>query len=131
MDVIIIDDDKFMKTVFSNLFKDQEISFDVYEDPHEGLESISSNRPHCAIIDYNMPALNGDDLIVLSSQRLQFSHTDFIMITGEEFSEMDRMKLMTLGFQYIFSKKELRSEKFINTINEILETHKTEVKKSA
>ena len=58
MDVIIIDDDKFMKTVFSNLFKDQGISFDVYEDPHEGLESISSNRPHCAIIDYNMPALN-------------------------------------------------------------------------
>ena len=67
-----------------------------------------------------MPLLNGDDLIVISSQKLQFQHTDFIMITGEEFSDIERMKLMTLGFQYIFKKSELRKGEFLSIIKQVL-----------
>ena len=122
MDLIVIDDDKFMVTVFQNLFKDENISYLVVDDPHAGLEIISKEKPKCAIIDYNMPALNGDDLIVISSQKLQFSHTDFIMITGERFTEMDRMRLMTLGFHYIFSKSDLKNEQFLGTIKSIIES---------
>lgn len=120
MDVIVIDDDKFMGNVFENLFKQEGISYKLYDNPHEGLEVISKEQPRCAIVDYNMPLLNGDDLIVISSQKLQFQHTDFIMITGEEFSDIERMKLMTLGFQYIFKKSELRKGDFLSVIKDII-----------
>ncbi len=120
MDIIIIDDDPFMKKVFHSLFKHEHINIEVFENPVEGLEAISMEKPKCAIVDYRMPALNGDDLIIQSSQKLQFQHTDFVMITGEHFGELDRMKLMTLGFQYIFKKSDLKSKLFIDTIKEIV-----------
>ena len=124
MDVIIIDDDKFMATVFENLFGKEGINFKVYDDPHAGLEAISKIQPSCAIVDYNMPALNGDDLIIISSQKLQFQHTDFIMITGEEFTDIERMKLMTLGFQYIFKKSQMKKDNFLETVQVMISDKK-------
>ncbi len=121
MDLLIIDDDKFMKKVFSEIFANRDIDFEIVEDPHIGLDIISDKRPKCAMIDYNMPRLNGDDLIVLSSQKLQFQHTDFVMVTAENFSEMDKMKLMTLGFQYIFKKSEISNGLLVETVKSIID----------
>ncbi len=120
MDLIVIDDDKFMKKVFESILRDQELSYAVYTNPHEGIVAVENDSPCCVVVDYLMPDLKGDELIIKASQKLLFKRSNFIMITGEAVDEMMKMKLMTLGFQYIFSKSEIKSALFLNTIKELI-----------
>jgi CheY-like chemotaxis protein len=120
MDVIVVDDDKFMKNVFDKLFKDTGLSYEVYHDPHEGHDAIVEKRPACVILDYIMPDLRGDELIVKSSQECLFKYCNFVMVSSEQFNDMDRMKLMTLGFLHIFTKEDLNSDAFLQTVQELV-----------
>lgn len=124
MDIIIVDDDKFMAKIFDRVLAKTGLEYSVYQKPHDGLEAIISQKPACVILDYMMPDIKGDELIVRSSQECLFKHCNFIMITGEKFDEMQKMKLMTLGFQYIFSKKEIHSEHFIETVIDLVQDKK-------
>jgi len=120
MDVIVVDDDKFMKKVFDKIFGGTELKYEVYHDPHEGHDAIVEKKPACVVLDYIMPDLRGDELIVKSSQECLFKYCNFVMVSSESFTEMDKMKLMTLGFLHIFTKEDLNSEHFVNTIRELV-----------
>ena len=119
--MLIIDDNYNNQVILKEMLAIEDIQCHAASNAIEALNLLEKeNTYQLAIVDYNMPLLNGDDLIVISSQKLQFQHTDFIMITGEEFSDIERMKLMTLGFQYIFKKSELRKGEFLSIIKQVL-----------
>ncbi|EQC47717.1 response regulator [Bacteriovorax sp. Seq25_V] len=120
MDLIVIDDDKFMKKVFDMILKDQGLNYCVYTNPHEGIVAVENDSPCCVVVDYIMPDLRGDELIIKASQKLLFKKSNFIMITGEAVDEMARMKFMTLGFQYVFAKSDIKSPIFLETIKELI-----------
>jgi len=120
MDIIVVDDDKFMKTVFDKILKDTGLKYEVYHDPHEGHDAIVAKKPACVILDYIMPDLRGDEMIVKSSQECLFKHCNFIMVSSEKFNDLDRMKLMTLGFLHIFTKEDLQSDYFLETVHELV-----------
>ena len=120
MDVIIVDDDKVMQKVFDKIFKDTGLEYEVYHDPHIGHDAIVEKKPACVILDYIMPDIRGDELIVKSSQELLFQHCNFVLVSSEKFDQLGKMKLMTLGFLHIFEKEDLRSDKFVEVIKELV-----------
>lgn len=120
LDLIVIDDDKFMHKVLDGILTNKNISYKFFDDPVLAISEVEKEKPSCVVVDFMMPNLKGDELIVKASQKLLFKTSNFIMITGETLDEMQKMKMMTLGFQYIFSKKELRSDAFVECVLELI-----------
>jgi DNA-binding response OmpR family regulator len=120
LDLIIIDDDKNIGKVFESIFSKTDVSFEIYDCPHEGLQALIEKKPACVVLDYHMPNFRGDEVIVRSSQELLFKYCNFILMTDEEFDEMEKMKLMTLGFQYIFKKTAIHNGHFIDIVKDLV-----------
>jgi DNA-binding response OmpR family regulator len=75
-----------------------------YNDPFEGLQNSIKDRPRIIFVDLNMPGLRGDQIIVKLSEKYIFQTTSVFLFTGDRLSEMEHLKLMTLGFDNIFVK---------------------------
>lgn len=104
VDIIVVDDDPDVGEMFEEIFKNSSYSLEFYARPEDGLKAISEKRPKIAILDFNMPGLTGQEMIVKLSEKLIFKTTSLILISGENFDEMEKIRLMTLGFEKIFQK---------------------------
>ncbi|MDD0852857.1 response regulator [Halobacteriovorax sp. GB3] len=120
LDLIIVDDDKFMGKVFSSMLSGYEINYEFYSDSTEALSAILEHRPKCVLLDYNMPGMNGQDLIVKLSENHIFQHSSIFLITADALSEMDKMRMMTLGFEKLIDKNVLKKETFLEAISDVL-----------
>lgn len=119
-DLIIVDDDEFMGKVFSSMLKDHKLNYSFYSDPEKALMAILEHRPKCVLIDFNMPVLNGQDLIVKLSENHIFQHSAIYLITADSLTQMDKVRMMTLGFEKIIDKNSLKKESFLEAISEVL-----------
>lgn len=83
--VLVVDDEHFMRKVVHTLLTSIGIGA-VFEaaDGLEGLEVIRQERPDAAIVDWNMPKLDGPGFVRLVRSPLTFSYPDIpiIMLTG-------------------------------------------------
>lgn len=118
-ELIIVDDDPFIGKFFADWLKDYIINFQFYSDPEEGLAQIVEQRPKVVILDYNMPVINGHQLIVKLSEAHIFADSAVFLFTGEDMDKMQVMKMMTLGFERVLFKP-LRKEDFIGLLSENL-----------
>ncbi len=83
--VLVVDDEHFMRKVVHTLLTSIGIGA-VFEaaDGLEGLERIRQERPDAAIVDWNMPKLDGPGFVRLVRSPMTFSYPDvpIIMLTG-------------------------------------------------
>ena len=112
VDLVIVDDDPFIGKFFANWLKEYNITFQFYADPEEGLASIVESRPKMIILDYNMPEINGQQLIVKLSEEHIFSDSSVFLLTAEKMDELQVMKMMTLGFEKVLFKPLDRNDFF-------------------
>jgi chemotaxis family two-component system response regulator PixG len=115
VDLVIVDDDPIVGKVLLGMLEEYNINVHFYEDSIEALPRIIEDRPRLVILDYNMPGLDGHQLIVKFSENLIFKTTSVMLFTAEELSEMDNIKLMTLGFEKIIPKP-ISKEQFIEIV---------------
>jgi CheY-like chemotaxis protein len=83
--VLVVDDEHFMRKVVHTLLTSIGIGA-VFEaaDGLEGLDVIRQERPDAAIVDWNMPKLDGPGFVRLVRSPLTFSYPDIpiVMLTG-------------------------------------------------
>jgi CheY-like chemotaxis protein len=104
IDILLIDDSPFMEKVISGLIGDLKLSFHFCSDPEKGLQEVVDFKPKILLLDYNMPGLNGQQVIVKLSEKHIFKDTSVYLLSGEDMDEMQKLRLMTLGFTQLLQK---------------------------
>lgn len=81
--IIVIDDDPDIRDVL-NLTLTEE-GYDCLEaaDGQEGLQLIMTKTPNLVIVDYNMPKMNGPELVAIVKKDILMRHLPIIMLTGK------------------------------------------------
>jgi two-component system, chemotaxis family, chemotaxis protein CheY len=90
MRVLIVDDSKTMRTILRGLMED--VGFAVVEaaDGKEGLARMEAGEPFdLALVDWNMPEMNGLELVRAVRRNARCSTIRLLMVTTE--SEMPRV----------------------------------------
>lgn len=102
--VFLIDDDKFVLKAISKKFRPYEIELWTFTDPEEAIKEMEAHKPEIVFLDYNMPGMSGEDVIVKVSEIKLFCHCSLYLVTSSQFDPQEIIKLKTLGFYDIFEK---------------------------
>ena len=110
--IIIIDDDKFILNVFSRILQKQGYNVDVVETGQETLEKMNEKKYDLALIDVNLPDINGIDLV----SKLNSINPDLIKIVITGFPSIeDATSAMDQGV-IAYLVKPVKSEELIELI---------------
>lgn len=102
--ILLIDDDKFVLKATSKLFRKYDVEVITCMDPEEGLNAVVELKPQLVFLDYNMPGLTGEDVIVKVSEEKAFNDVALYMLSANDFSEAEVIKMRTLGFYNVLNK---------------------------
>ena len=85
MKVMVIDDSGVMRRIHINVLKDQKIEADILEaeDGKRALELAQVNHVDLFLVDWNMPKLDGLELVKTLRLMDEYAETPIIMITSE------------------------------------------------
>ena len=120
--IFLIDDDKFVLKATAKKFRAYDVEVFTFLDPVEALKELVEHKPEIVFLDYNMPGLTGEELIVKVSEVKLFNHCSLYLLSGNDFDENETVKLRTLGF-YNVLKKPLD----IKTIEDVFNMHLPEI----
>ncbi|MCR9204574.1 MAG: response regulator [Halobacteriovoraceae bacterium] len=102
--ILLIDDDKFVLKATSKLFRKYDVEVITCMDPEEGLNAVVDLKPQLVFLDYNMPGLTGEDVIVRVSEEKAFNDVALYMLSANDFTEAEVIKMRTLGFYNVLNK---------------------------
>jgi two-component system chemotaxis response regulator CheY len=97
MDALVIDDSKAMRKILSRILLD--LGFEVVEAANgsDGLEQLEEGlTPHLALVDWNMPVMNGYEFIREVRSRTQYADVRLMMVTTET-GEKEMTKALEAG----------------------------------
>ncbi|MFH2202280.1 MAG: ATPase, T2SS/T4P/T4SS family [Elusimicrobiota bacterium] len=80
--VLVVDDSKDYRDVVHYLLKEKGYEVDTAEDGNEGLQKALRDHPDLILLDFNMPGLNGYELIQELRGHEEMRKTPMIMFTG-------------------------------------------------
>lgn len=86
MNVLIVDDSRIIRNVMKNILAERGIPEESIREAPDGREAmrILAEQPiHLVLLDWNMPNLNGLDLVKMLRAKEQFKDLPIIMITSE------------------------------------------------
>lgn len=119
LDLIIVDDDPIIADVLKKMLNNYELEIKVFQNALEAQEEIIKTRPRLVILDYLMPDLNGDQLIVKLSEACLFQDVSIFLLTGSQIDSTQEIKLRTLGFEQIIYKP-LKKKELIQKIETVI-----------
>lgn len=86
MNILIVDDSRIMRNIVKNsLLKNRKLSFESYEanNGKDAFDILESNSIDVLLLDWNMPQLNGLDLVKKLRSMDKYISLPIIMITSE------------------------------------------------
>ena len=98
--ILLIDDDKNFLEETRQLLEEAGYEGRVCPDSRKGLEEVQQYSPDCIILDMNMPALDGQDLLLLLHRK--YPELPVIMCSG--LSNMDERYLLKSGAMEVLQK---------------------------
>lgn len=92
--LLLLDDDSNLGFNLKLYFEDEAIDCELFENSEGALESLKSNKYHCAIVDIRLPGMDGEEFI---KNALQVdANLKFIIHTGSTHFTLSK-ELMDLG----------------------------------
>ncbi len=102
--VLIVDDSSAIRTLIRSIVEDiGEVNVFEASTGFEALKTLPTQRIDLALIDINMPDINGLELTNFIKSSEQYRHIPVIIITTES-SDEDRKKGLGLGAQAYITK---------------------------
>ncbi len=102
--VFLIDDDKITLKAVAKLFRPYDVEVYTYSNPVEGLEAINEHRPQLVFLDYMMPEMSGEEVIVKVSEAKLFKDCALYLLSATDFDDLHVIKFKTLGFYDVLHK---------------------------
>lgn len=89
MKVLVVDDSKVTRGMIGRILR--EFGFQIIEASNglEALEKVRLERPELALVDWNMPEMNGYDFIKAVRSDPEYDNMKIMMVTTE--SDIDQM----------------------------------------
>jgi CheY-like chemotaxis protein len=116
--VLVIDDDAFMLRVISDLLEKAGFQVLVQESPVGATQVIMRERVDAAIIDWNLPTLQGDDVVRLLRTWDEVKNLPLLLITGAPDDTLETIRTELPGV-IVLSKTNIR-EQLVATLGSIL-----------
>lgn len=120
VNVLIVDDSAVMRKMILKTMRMSGLSLgEVYEaaDGKQGLKALNENWIDLAMVDINMPTMNGVEMIESLRQNPEFKDMPVIVVSTES-SETRIKHLLSLGARFIH--KPFSPEKIRDTIDDLL-----------
>jgi CheY-like chemotaxis protein len=122
MDILVIDDSKFVRSLLRNRLQDS--GYEVGElDPtslFEVLSAIHANRPRLVITDYEMPFCNGEAILTAIREDPTLKGTPVIVLSSHREEELVE-RLTNLGLAgYVL--KPVKPEELVKIVQRFFET---------
>jgi two-component system chemotaxis response regulator CheY len=97
MEALVIDDSRAMRKILSRILADIGFSVSEAANGSEGLERLEEGaRPQLALVDWNMPVMNGYEFVRAVRARQQYADVRLMMVTTET-GEKEMMKALEAG----------------------------------
>ena len=113
MTALIIDDEKEICLLVSNLLRKEGVSCEMAHDLSSGLQKINDNSYNLVFLDLNLP--DGYGLDAVSEIKTQ-SDLGYLFIISAHDSEEERKRALSLGVAG-FIKKPFSKRDIMNTLN--------------
>ena len=104
MKVLIVDDSRAMRLIVRRSLRQAGFGghdFSEAASAEDALEQIKASRPHVVLLDWNMPGMNGIDLV--EQHRSEFEGIRFGFVTSEASAEM-RARAANAGARFFITK---------------------------
>lgn len=95
MKVLIIDDDQFIRTIYSASLTQENIEAISADNGDEGIEKIKSEHPDIILLDMLMPGKSGDEILAVIKSDPVMKNIPIIVISAlSQESDITRVKEM-------------------------------------
>jgi two-component system, OmpR family, response regulator len=119
MDILIAEDDGFLRTVFSNELTKAGFTVIAVEDGDAALDVMRRDPPKLVLLDVLMPKRDGFDVLAERQKDPHLQAIPVVLLTGLG-QEKDIEKAMQLGASDYFSKSNLDLETLVALIHKYL-----------
>jgi len=130
LNVLIVDDEPFISDLIARRIRKEapHFSIAVVESGTECLEYLNSNHVDCILSDYQMPGMDGMELLV--ALRLRGDTIPFIFITAQGNEELAREAFKNGAYDY-FTKESgfAHFARITNSVEQGVRRHKAEISK--
>ena len=86
MKILVVDDSRIMRNVLKNILKEKQIDENAILEAGNGveaLEMLKNNEIDLILLDWNMPKLNGIELVKIVRNHERLKEIPIIMVTSE------------------------------------------------
>ncbi len=132
--ILIADDEPLNLMLYSEIFKTSDYVIITASDGKEALQLIYEHKPHLVVLDWNMPRMDGFEVLKTIKADMATVHIPVIMITGIMTAPENLMQALDAGavdflrkpFDRIELKSRVKSMLLLsNTMNELSEKYRT------
>lgn len=121
--VLVIDDDPFMLKVISDLLQKAGFQVHAQESAVGATQVIVKDRIDAAVIDWNLPGMQGDDVIRLLRTWEEMKDLPVLLITGAPEETLERIRAELPGVRVL--AKEFLSDQLVGALGNVLGSGKT------
>ncbi|WP_296054993.1 response regulator [uncultured Amphritea sp.] len=99
--VLLVDDDEFYREALETMFEDTHLKIEGVGSGKQALEYLQGEKPDLILLDYQMPGLNGLDLLQLIKKDTLLRDIPVIMLTGFSSREIVGNSIITGAADFI------------------------------
>lgn len=113
MKVLVIDDDKFLRTLLQSELEQANMQVVIASDGEEGIAKVKTEKPDAIVLDLILPKRDGFELME-ELQKIPEGKRAAIFIFSDLSQDQDKQEALRLGARGYFKKGE-------NTVHHIVE----------
>ena len=105
LEILIIEDDKFLSKIYATKFTKLGIETEMAFDGEEGLKKMQANKPKLILLDLIMPKVDGFEVLKIMQEKEALKHIPVLVLSNLG-QESDVQKAKKLGVKEFIVKSD-------------------------
>ena len=123
MQILIIEDDPYVRRFYEHLFKLNKYQIDIATGGEEGLRKAKILKPQVILLDIMMPKMNGLEVLRQLKEDPETAKAKVVMLTNVEDNSVTK-RAETLGSSGYILKSQVADAELLVTIDSLLDPKK-------